>query len=133
MALEAWLTFTSSEGIATDSIKILECDFNFSQDIDDTGKPSAKPTGGQINITVESTDKGIITEWMFAKMGYKNGKIVFPLRNGKKKELKFEDGVCVSYHESFNSMDNTAMVLRFTISANKIFLDNQTFSNDWKK
>jgi hypothetical protein len=133
MALEAWLTFTSSEGQTTDQLKILECDYQFTQDIDETGKPSAKPTGGQINLTVESTEKSIITEWMFAKLGYKNGKLVFPLRNGKRKELMFEDGVCISYHEAFNAINNMPMTLHFTISANTIKLGDQTFSNDWKK
>ncbi len=133
MALEAWLTFTSSEGQATDHLKIIECDYQFLQDIDETGKPSAKPAGGLINLTIESTERSLITEWMFAKLGYKNGKLVFPLRNGKRKELIFEDGVCIAYHESFNAVDNLPMTLQFTISANTIKLDDQTFTNNWKK
>ena len=132
MANEASLSFTTSEGHATDEIKVLECDYQFMQDIDETGKPFARPSGGQINITVASTEKGTITAWMFEKMGYKNGKIVFVLRNRKKKTLQFEDGVCISFAETFNAMDNMPMLLRFTISANKIILDGCTFSKDWK-
>lgn len=130
MALDATLTFT---GGATDSLKVLECDYEFSQEIDETGKPSATPRGGLIHVTVESNDKTTIAEWMFAKMAFKNGKIEFSLRNSKKKELTFEDGACISYHESFNSENNLPMILRFTISANTIKLGSTTFTNLWKK
>jgi hypothetical protein len=132
MALDAVLSLTSS-GTPTESLKVLECDFEFSQEIDETGKPSGKPRGGLIHVTVESNDKITIAEWMFSKMGFKNGKIEFSLRNSKKKELNFEDGACISYHESFNSVNNLPMVLRFTISANTIKLGSVTFNNEWKK
>ncbi|MHC1774098.1 MAG: type VI secretion system tube protein TssD [Lentimicrobium sp.] len=130
MALDAVLTFM---GGATESMKVLECDYEFSQEIDETGKPSAKPRGGLIHVTVESNDKTTIAEWMFSKLAYKNGKIEFSLRNNKKKELVFEDGACISYLESFNAVNNIPMMLRFTISANVIKLGSVTFSNLWKK
>lgn len=132
MALDAVLTLTSS-GQPTESIKVLECDFEFSQEIDETGKPSAKPRGGLIHVAVESNDKATIAEWMFSKSDLKNGKIEFALRNNKKKELTFEEGACIEYHESFNSVNSMPMVLRFTISANTIKLGSVTFKNDWKK
>ncbi|MFH1119796.1 MAG: type VI secretion system tube protein TssD [Bacteroidota bacterium] len=131
MALEAYLWFTSG---ATDTMKVLECDFEFSQEIDETGKPSGTPRGGLIHVTVESNDKTTIAEWMFAKMGFKSGVIEFSLRNNKKKELAFEDGACISYHESFNAVNNMPMILRFTISANSIKIGNAPpFTNLWKK
>jgi|APLow6443716910_1056828.scaffolds.fasta_scaffold889042_1 hypothetical protein len=134
MALDAWLTFTSSSGQSADPIKILECDFEFSQEIDETGKPSGIPRGGLIHITIESTDKSTFAEWMFSKMDFKNGKIEFSLRSNKKKELTFEDGACISYHESFNAVNSLPMLLRFTISANTIKLGSAPpFKNEWKK
>ncbi len=132
MALEAWLSFTTAQGQTTDKLKILECDFEFRQDIDKTGKPSSKPYGGLIHITVESTEKATIAEWMFSTMGLKDGHIEFPLRQGKKKDLNFEDGVCIAYQESFNASDSTPMLIRFTISANRIIVNTATYSNDWK-
>lgn len=132
MALDAFLTLTSS-GQPTETLKVLECDYEFSQEIDETGKPSAKPRGGLIHVTVESSEKATIAEWMFAKLDMKDGRLEFSLRNNKKKTLSFEDGTCIEYHESFNSVNNMPMVLRFTISANTIKLGNVTFKNDWKK
>lgn len=132
MALDALLTLTSS-GQPTESVKVLECDYEFSQEIDETGKPSGKPRGGLIHVSVESNEKATIAEWMFSKMDFKNGKIEFILRNNKKKELTFEDGACIEYHESFNAVNNLPMILRFTISANIIKLGSVTFTNDWKK
>jgi hypothetical protein len=132
MALDAVLSLTSS-GTSTESLKVLECDYEFSQEIDESGKPSARPRGGLIHVTVESSDKTTIAEWMFSKMAFKNGKIEFTLRNSKKKELIFEDGACISYHESFNAVNSLPMMLRFTISANILKLGSVTHDNEWKK
>lgn len=131
MAFESYLNF-QSQGQTTDTIKILECEYAFFQEIDQSGKPSAKPTGGQIKFVIESSDKELIAEWMFSKNARKNGSIIFPMRNNRTKELKFEDAICISYKEVFNASDNMPMLLQFTISANKIKLGSAEFSNNWK-
>lgn len=132
MALEAWLSFTSAKGQTTHTIKVLECEFEFHQDIDKTGKPCSRPQGGLIHLVIESTDKTTITEWMFARMSLKDGKIQFPLRFGKKKTLEFEEAVCVAYREVFHASDSMPMLLHFTISANRIKIGDAAFENDWK-
>jgi hypothetical protein len=129
MALEAWLSFAND----SNKIKVLSCDFSFSQEIDETGKPSSRPQGGLINITVESTDKETLAQWMFSKMGMKDGKIEFQLRNNKNKTLSFKEGVCVSYSESFNASGGIPMIIHFTISPNSIKLGSAEFTNDWRK
>jgi len=129
MALEAWMSFTND----SNRIKILTCDFSFSQEIDETGKPSSRPQGGLINITVESTDKETLAEWMFSKMGMKDGKIEFQLRNNKTKVLSFKEGVCIAYNESFNAAGSIPMMVHFTISPNSIKLGSAEFKNEWKK
>lgn len=132
MALEAYFSITSSGGVQAERIKLLSCEFGFQQQLDETGRPATKPRGGLIHLTIESTDKEMIAEWMLNRMSRKNGRIEFPLRNNRKKVVTFEDGICVSYNESYNSTDNVPMVLDFTISANKITLGSATFNNDWK-
>lgn len=132
MALEAWLSFTSTEGQTTHTIKVLECEFEFHQDLDKTGKPCSRPQGGTIDIVIESTDKITITEWMFAPMSLKDGKIQFPLRFGKRKTLEFEEAVCVKYREIFHASDSMPMLVYFTISANRIKIGEALFENDWK-
>lgn len=129
MALEAWLSFRGDSNY----IKILSCDFSFTQEIDETGKPSSRPQGGLINLSVESTEKNTLAEWMFSKMGTKDGQITFQLRNNKTKVLDFRDGVCISYNEVFQSSGSIPMIIHFTISPNMIVLGNAQFNNDWKK
>lgn len=111
---------------------MLECEFSFHQDLDPTGKPSSKAQGGLIKVLIESTAKTSITEWMFSPMALKNGKISFPLRFGKKKELYFEEGICVDYKEVFHHANNLPMLMHFTISANKLKIGEAVFENDWK-
>ncbi len=132
MALEAYFSITSSSDVQAERIKLLSCEFGFQQQLDETGRPATKPLGGLIHLTIESTDREIIAEWMLNRMSRKNGRIEFPLRNNRKKVLTFEDGICVSYNESYKSTDNVPMLLDFTISANRITLGSATFNNDWK-
>ena len=70
------------------AIKVLEVDYGFTQYTDETGKTSGFPTGGTINLVVESTEDTQIIDWMISPEGMKNGKIEILLK--KKKIIKFE-------------------------------------------
>ena len=50
MAFEAKLSILSASGKAQTSLKVLEMDFGFSQNIDNTGKPTGRPLINNINI-----------------------------------------------------------------------------------
>lgn len=133
MAFIAFLKFTDSSGNPIgDDIKVMECDFGFTQQIDITGKPSARPMGGTINLKVESTDNTELADWMISSEGMKDGRIDFTLRDNKFKTLSFEKGVCIQYHEAFDYEGSIPMHISLTISAGKITIGSIEFSNEWK-
>ncbi len=116
-------------------IKILSCDYSFSQDVENlTGFIRSKVRAGLINLALPSTDDPEIVQWMIERSMRKKGKITFsgPGESGapeKKKSLEFEDGILVNYHETFN--EDTEMTIDLTISARKITLSNINFEATW--
>ena len=99
MALDATLTFTDSKGKSQTSIKVLECDFGFTQSVDSTGKPSGRPLINNINLVVETSGDTQIADWMVSFGGTKKGKIVINLNNNIRKTIEFANAYCVHYHE----------------------------------
>ena len=128
MALDATLTFTDSKGKSQTSIKVLECDFGFTQSADNTGKPTGRPLINNINLVVETSADTQITDWMVSFGASKKGKIEINLNNNVKKTIEFANAYCVQYHESFNSHGgDTPMFISFTISPEEITIDENIF------
>ena len=56
-------------------IKILACDFSFSQDVDSQGMVSSKVRAVLINVTIPGTDDTEIMQWMLGRDDKKDCKI----------------------------------------------------------
>lgn len=112
---------------------VLHCTYNFEQPMDSTGKPSGKPKGGQIMITVESQGKYDLFHWMSEPEQTKDGVIVFYKRNAmaKLQEVIFKKAYCVSLEEEFDAIDDIPMQKRIVISANTIEIGDMKFENKW--
>ena len=54
---------------------IVECEYEFVQTIDDTGKPTSRPMGGQITFVMPATsdDDVFFYKWMVHKTEVKSG------------------------------------------------------------
>ena len=133
MALEGKLT------IGNKSYDILECEYEFYQAVDQTGKPSTRPRGGQIHLIMKSTsdDDMLFQEWMFRKSETKSGKLEFVIGEGQKRTMKtidFLEAFCVKYYEYFNYNNSILMYMKVSISANEIIFGangNTKFTNEW--
>ncbi len=126
MATDAKLSFTDSSGNAQTSIKILECDFGFSQDINQqTLTPSGAVRINNINLVVESTKDTQLADWMVSPHSKKKGKIELTIQNNVKKTIEFEDAYCAHYHESFNHLGGESpMQISISFTARVITLDD---------
>ncbi len=113
------------------AIKVLDLDYGFTQFTDETGKTSGYPTGGTINLVVESTEDTQIIDWMISPTAVKSGKIEIQLK--KKKVVRFENAFCVQYHESYSHMGgDQPMSISFTLSAEGVYVDGVGFFNKRK-
>ncbi len=117
----------------TKNVRVLDCEFGFTQDIDSTGKPTSRPRGSIIKLVLESTGDSELVSWMFSHSDTKNGTIRFLRRDNEAamKKLSFKDGICISYHESFKDHGSVPMITSITISAREIHIDGLVFKNMW--
>lgn len=133
MSLTARLHITGHE-LEDKGIKILSCDFSFTQDVDNNGYINSSVRAGFINISIPGINDSEIVQWMINRFHRRNGKIVFLGVNesGMPQELKsleFEEAFLVSYNESFS--DEAEMIINLSISAPKITLSNGKWETQW--
>jgi hypothetical protein len=116
-----------------EEMSVLRCGFRFNQTIDVTGKPSALPQGGTINLVLVSNTHAGLFDWMISPMQTRNGKITFIRYDtmSKLKTLEFENAHCVEYYETFDQSGDHPMQIQLTLSAHIIKLDDATFKNNW--
>jgi len=113
--------------------RVLKCDYEFTQKVDAIGKPTSINYGGRIDITVESTDSDVLPNWMMDNFDRKGGTITYKKvdSDAKLKEVKFEDGYCVKYRESFDAYNEETMTESFTVSARVIKIQGAEHVNEW--
>lgn len=112
-------------------IKILSCDYSFSQDVDSNGKIASNIRAGIINISIAGISDTEIVQWMLGKDVRKNGKISFSgvIDTGPHKSFEFEDAVLINYHESFS--DQSDIIINISISSRKIIVSGITHETQW--
>jgi hypothetical protein len=127
------MSFKAKLSVAGKDYNVLDCNYNLRQEVDATGRPSSITRGGQITVTVESTQETDLFEWMCNNFERKDGSITFLKRDSDAtmKELKFKEGYLINYEEKYASDNKNPMVVGFTISAKEIAMGNGTHTNEW--
>jgi Hemolysin coregulated protein Hcp (TssD) len=127
------MSFIAKLKIDGDEMNVLHCGFRFTQTTDATGKPTAIPQGGGINLVVEGDGSTDLFDWMISPTQTKSGSITFFRRdtNSKLKTLEFSDAHCVDYYETFDHSGNNPLQIQLTLSAREIKLNDSEFKNNW--
>ncbi len=121
---------------------VVECEYKFTQAVDDTGKPASRPRGGEITIVIPSTndDYMFFYNWMFHKSEVKDGILRFCLySDGNKRSYKtvsFARAYCIELRDYFNDHDAKLMYTTIKISAQVILVGSanaSAFYNTWTK
>lgn len=115
-------------------IRILTCNYSFSQEVNELGCPKSVIRPGFIELSIPGINDAEIVRWMISRNVRKKGKISFlGVNEGgvqqETKKLEFEDAILVNYRETFT--DQTDMVIYLTISARKIRISDETFESQW--
>jgi len=129
------MSFIAKMKLDGEEMNVLHCGFRFSQMTDATGKPTAIPHGGSINLLLESNGGTDLFDWMISPTQTKSGTITFYRRDtmSKLKTLEFTDAHCVDYYETFDHVGENPMQIQLTISALEIKLNDSEFKNNWPK
>lgn len=119
MALTGTLTIESKQ------YNILECEYEFTQAVDHTGRPTDRTRGGLINIVIAApgNDNLVLHEWMCDKDAVKDGTINLTINSDnvdKPKTIQFKDAYCVRLYEYFNSNNSVQMYLKLSIMAGTV-------------
>lgn len=113
---------------------ILRMDISFVQRVDSTGRPMANPEGGQISLTLESSeDSMIFLPWMLSPTAVKSGVIRFTKRDNASslKTIEFTDAYCINYQESFIAQGSDPMVIHMVLTARQIKSGECELTRDW--
>ena len=119
---------------------VVECDYQFTQAVDETGKPTSRPSGGTITMGIPSTndDDMFFYNWMFHKSEVKAGIIRFRLYSNENKisykTISFANAYCIQLRDYFNDHDEKLMYTTIKISAQVIRVgaaNSSTFVNAW--
>jgi len=127
------MSFIAKLKLDGEEMNVLHCGFRFTQVTDATGKPTAIPKGGTIELLVESTGSTDLFDWMISPTQTKNGVITFYRRDtrSKLKTLEFTDGHCVDYYETFDHVGENPMRIKLMVSAREVKLNDSEFKNNW--
>lgn len=113
---------------------ILECEYEFTQAVDHTGRPTDRTRGGLINIVISAPGDDDLTlhEWMRDKNTTKDGEITLSVNQEKiasDKHIQFKDAYCVRLYEYFNNNNSIQMYMKLSIMAGTvIFGDSCEFT-----
>ncbi|TDH18493.1 hypothetical protein EXU57_23130 [Segetibacter sp. 3557_3] len=129
------MSFIAQLVLEEEEMNVLHCTYGFNQDIDATGKPTAIPLGGSVNLVLESNGKTDLFDWMISPTQTKKGIITFYRSDNmiKLKTLEFTDAYCVSYRETFGHKGEEPMQVNIQISARKLKLNDSAFEKNWPK
>lgn len=119
---------------------VVACSYSFQQQLDNTGTPSTRPMGGEIQMTIPATsdDDMFFYNWMFNKSEVKAGILRFRIYADDNKPVyktvAFANAYCVFLSDSFSDSDSKLMYTTIRISAQVIRIgaaNSATFTNAW--
>ena len=113
---------------------VLECEYDFTQNIDETGKPKGMPYGGEISIRVESTGTPELLNWMLDHNQTKDGKIIFYRRDAMSKlqEVLFKKAFCIKYKEHFDAQGTEPLQIEIRLIAQGFDVGGVAHNKMWR-
>ena len=128
------MSFLTKLELDGNTYNVLEVKYDFTQTIDNTGKPQGMPQGGIILIRIESTGNPELLGWMLDHNKTKDGKIIYYRRDAMSKlqELKFEKAYCIKFVEHFNSSSAEPLQIELQLIAKKFDMNGATHEKKWR-
>lgn len=128
------MSFLAKLELDGNTYNVLECKYNFAQNIDGTGKPQGMPQGGEIFIRLESTGNPELLGWMLDHNKTKDGKIIFYRRDAMSKlqEVNFEKAYCINFTERFNSTDTEPLQIEMQLIAKTFDVNGAIHEKKWR-
>lgn len=119
--------------------ELIECEYEFFQSLDESGKPSSRTQAGTIKFVMpaQGDDDMTFYSWMFNRAEKKDGTIEFILSTDENKKkylhLYFKDAYLVNFYQYFSNSNSQLVRTKITLSVKEMEFGGGTrFINDWK-
>lgn len=117
--------------------EVVSCSFSFDQAIDDKGMPASRVRGGEVLITVRSSEGDeALMNWAASDTKREDSVVEF-MRNDQdsvESKLDIKGGYCVLFKQDFNALGagtNSSALTTIKISANELTYRGATISKNW--
>ena len=117
-----------------DNVEVLSCNYSLHRDVNEKGRPASHVYGGTVDVVLNSTaDTSIIEAMVNNQHKPIDGTVTFFAddEDAKMKELSWEKGYVVRFSENFDTVGAKAMLINFTISAEKLKIGGAEHKNEW--
>lgn len=128
------MSFISNLEIEGNSYKVLHSSFNFNQSVGSNLKPSGKPQGGILNVTLELDKNTDFFYWMINSSITKDGSLVFYNRDAMSRQitLDFTNAFCTNLTGVYDAHNNEPLKISLSIVAETININNEVeHINNW--
>ena len=117
-----------------DNVEVLSCNYSLHRDVNEKGRPASHVYGGTVDVVLNSTaDTSIIEAMVNNQHKPIDGTVTFFAddEDAKMKELSWEKGYVVRFSENFDTVGAKAMLITFTVSAEKLKIGGAEHKNEW--
>ncbi len=128
------MSFISKLEIDGNQFKVLHCSFNFNQPLGTNLKPSGKPQGGVLNVTLEVSKNTDFFYWMINPSLTKNGSLTFFNRDAMSKQITFDfqNAFCTNLSGVFDAYNSEPLKISVSIVAETLTINGEVdYSNNW--
>lgn len=128
------MSFISKLKIEGNEFKVLHCTFNFNQSLGTNLKPSGKPQGGTLNVTLEVDKSTDFFFWVINPTLTKNGSLTFFNRDAMSKQFTFDftNAFCTNLSGVFDAYNSEPLKISISINAETLKINDEVeYSNNW--
>jgi len=113
--------------------EVLECSFNFNQDIDRTGKASTRVKSGTLDVKLSELPKNDLIDWALDSRKYMDGMIiVLDPDNLPLEKVFFKKATCIDFGIDYTLKGDSYTCTKMIIQSEKMIVgDGIEFENEW--
>lgn len=113
-----------------------EFDLEFTQDVNDKGRPDSLIHGGLITVTLSDIPDDSINSWVMDTFQKRDGEFRFltndgMIREGAQLQILFKDAYCVNYRKVINPV-GFGVLTTLVISPGYLRVGNEEFESKWE-
>ena len=127
------MSFISNLTVDGKAHVLLRCSYKFDTQLDTTGKPVGKVSGGVLDLVLEADGTQDLIHWMLLSDQLKDGSITFYKRDvmATMQSIDFVDGACFGYNEIYSHDEEEPLQIGLQIAVKSLSIADVPFKSNW--